>query len=239
MPLSSTPFRLLIVEDDRIVSEVVSTYLRTANLDVVQAFDMGGARTAFRAGAIDLLVVDINLPDGSGLDLVAELRRARDCAVILMTSPGSAEDRIRGLEHGADYLAKPVNAGELLARVRAVLRRYRPRPPVIANRPSLSVIDLDGWTLDLVRRELADGEGHLVRLTRAEFDLFAALVQSRGIALSRDYLIEVVASADAATNPRTIDVMVSRIRRKLGKTIQPSPRIVTSPGEGYIFENAA
>jgi two-component system torCAD operon response regulator TorR len=152
-----------------------------------------------------------------------------------MTSRGTSDDKVHGLEAGGDdYIVKPVDMRELLARVRAVLRRYsRPQPPLHG---AAQVEAFSGWTLDLMRRELADAQGALVRLTRAEFDLFAALYQSGATPLHRDYLVEVVAAADAATKPRTVDVMISRIRRKLSQASQPSPVIVTRVGEGYLLE---
>jgi DNA-binding response OmpR family regulator len=222
---------ILLVEDDAAIREIVSAFLIGAGFAVTAVGDVAGARARFDAGRFDLAIVDVNLPDGSGLALVERLRARRDCAFIYMTSLGAADDRLRGLETGDDYLVKPIDMRELVARVRAVLRRTRP-PPTPLRLPVLALAD---WTLDLVRRELADPSGAPVRLTRAEFDLLAALAQAGDTALSRDYLLEVVASAEADTKARTIDVMISRIRRKLAAAPQPAPRIVTRPGEGYGF----
>jgi len=148
---------------------------------------------------------------------------------------GDSCDRVRGLETGGDdYVVKPIDLPELSARVKAVLRRYR---KTLA--PSSQVISLSDWTLDLVRRELADSEGHLVNLTRGEFDLFAALVQASPMPLSRDYLLEVVASAEATTSLRTIDVMISRIRGKIENGPQASLKISTVRGSGYRFKGLA
>jgi two-component system torCAD operon response regulator TorR len=227
--------RILIVEDDPIVRNVVVAYLRANGFETDFAGDATSARSKLNSGSFDLALVDVNLPDGSGFDLVERLRRHRDIAVIYMTSLGSSNARVRGLESGGDdYIVKPVEVRELLARVRAVLRRYQrvPAPPPQAGVP---MIEFSGWTLDLMRRELADPAGALVRLTRAEFDLLAALVQAGGAPLSRDYLLEVVSSAESDTKTRTIDVMVSRIRKKLGAAAT-SPRIVTQVGTGYRFE---
>lgn len=233
MPVAVVPSRILVIDDDAIVREIVVAYMRGEGEAIVEAADAASALAAMRAAPCDLAIVDFNLPDGSGLELAEQLRRVRDCAVIFMTSRGSADDRVRGLASGDDYIVKPIEVRELLARVQAVLRRYRRSA---AGGGIDSVINLAGWTLDFVRRELADAQGSVVRLTRAEFDLFAALVQARGVPLSREYLVEVVASADAATQPRTIDVMVSRIRRKLAVGSRSAPRIMTSPGQGYRFE---
>jgi len=222
--------RVLVVEDDIVVREIAAGYLRQGGIDTVEARNTASALACFGNQPIDLALVDVNLPDGLGFDLVRRLRAQRDTAVIYMTSRGTQDDKVYGLEAGGDdYIVKPVDMRELLARVRAVLRRT-------SRAPAARVEAFSGWTLDLMRRELADANGALVRLTRAEFDLFAALYQSGAVPLHRDYLVEVVAAADAATKPRTVDVMISRIRRKLGQASQPSPRIVTRTGEGYLLE---
>jgi len=222
--------RVLLVEDDVVVREIAAGYLRQGGIDTIEARSTASALACFGNQPIDLALVDVNLPDGLGFDLVRRLRAQRDTAVIYMTSRGTQDDKVHGLEAGADdYIVKPVDMRELLARVRAVLRRY-------SRHPAPQVEAFAGWTLDLVRRELADANGALVRLTRAEFDLFAALYQSGATALHRDYLVEVIAAADAATKPRTVDVMISRIRRKLAQAAQPAPQIVTRTGQGYLVE---
>ena len=234
MPALPATTRILIVEDDAIVREIVAAYLRGNGFDTEEADDAGSARHSFAARPFDLIIVDINLPDESGLELVEWFRRRRDVAIIFMTSLGSPGYRVRGLEAGDDYIVKPVEVRELLARVRAVMRRYRRQPPsLIAS--SGPVIEIAGWMLDLVRRELVDPLATLITLTRAEFDLFAALVQADGVPLSRDYLVEVVSSANADTQERTIDVLVGRIRKKLASASQPAPQILTQKGEGYRF----
>lgn len=240
MPTATGTARLLVVEDDVIVRDVVTRYLETNGFEVEGVASAAGAVAACGAQLFDLLIIDVNLPDGSGIDLAMRLRARRDTAVIFMTGLGSPDARVRGLDAGGDdYIVKPVEVRELLARVRAVLRRYRRQPAGKAPPLSVPVIEFQGWTLDLVRRELADPGGALVRLTRAEFDLFAALVQAAGRPLSRDYLLEVVSSAESGTKARTIDVMVSRIRKKLAAAEPPAPRIITQAREGYRFEAPA
>lgn len=233
----SAEARILVVEDDDIVREIIVAYLQGAGLATIEANSVETALGVAARNSFDLTLVDISLPDGSGFDLVKSLRRGRDCAVIYLTSLGGTDNRVRGLEGGGDdYIVKPVETRELLARVRAVLRRFRRRDP--PSRPSMPVIEYDGWTVDLVRRELASPDGAMVRLTRAEFDILAALLQAGGTSLSRDYLLEVVGSVERTTKPRTIDVMVSRIRRKLDEAGAPLPRIRTRTGEGYSVERA-
>jgi two-component system torCAD operon response regulator TorR len=199
--------RVLLVEDDPILSEVIIGYFRQEGIDVLAAADAAAGLRLFARHPVDLALVDVNLPDRSGHDLVRDLKRRRDCPVIYVTSRGGAEERVWGLQAADDYVVKPIDVRELMARVKAVLRRYRP-PTSVVN----AVVELGGWTLDIVRRELADPAGAPVRLTRAEFDLFAALAQVDGVTLSRDYLLEVVASAEAPSKSRTVDVLVSRIQ---------------------------
>lgn len=223
---------VLLVEDDIIAREIVAAQLRAAGIDLIEASTVAKALTAARRQPFDLVVLDVNLPDGDGFDLALQLRRERDVPVIYMTTRGAVEDRLHGFDTGGDdYLVKPIDVRELLARIRAVLRR-RASPPGAERE---KVVAFSGWTLDLVRRELTDANGDLVQLTRAEFDLFAALYHGGTGPLHRDYLLEVVASAYSTTKLRTIDVMVSRIRRKLAVGSPMGPRIITKIGEGYLL----
>ena len=217
---------ILIVEDDPIVRCIVSASLRTAGFVVREAESGDAARASFADFPADLVLIDIRLPDGSGHEVAATLGAMGNPAVIFLTSLGGVQDRIRGLDVADDYLVKPIDLGELQARVRAVLRRYQ------RGLPGPSTRDLAGWTLDLVRRELADPRGEVLRLTRAEFDVLAALVQAGGTVLSRDYLLEVSGSADSVTAVRSIDVLVSRIRSKVAGSALAAG-IKTVAGQGY------
>jgi len=223
--------RVLIIEDDEITREIVSTHLVSDGMRVALATSAASGIAEYRKRHFDLAIVDINLPDGSGFDLVSQLRRHRDCAVIYMTSRGEPCDRVRGLEAGGDdYIVKPVYLNELSARIKAVMRRYQK-----SSVPAAAVITFSGSTLDLMRRELADEDGHLVPLTRGEFDIFSALVQASPVSLDRDYLLEVLASADSTASARTIDVIISRIRAKIRPSQFPL-KIVTTRGSGYRVE---
>jgi two-component system, OmpR family, torCAD operon response regulator TorR len=216
---------ILIVEDDPIVSAILSASLTQSGYTVRQAETGQAGRESFIANPSDLVLIDIRLPDGLGHAVAQDLKALGDPAVIFLTSLGHIEDRIRGLNMADDYLVKPVDLGELHARVGAVLRRFSRAMPHTTR-------DLHGWTLDLVRRELADPSGKVLRLTRGEFDIVAALVQAEGPVLSRDYLLEVSGSADSAANERSVDVLVSRIRGKFRQTSLEN-RILTVPGQGY------
>jgi two-component system torCAD operon response regulator TorR len=222
---------VLIVEDDPIVSAILTASLTLAGYQVRQVETGDAARESFAANPSDLVLIDIRLPDGLGHAVVRDLQALGDPAVIFLTSMGRVEDRIRGLNMADDYLVKPVDLGELHARVGAVLRRLR------RATPHQSAREIAGWTIDLVRRELAAPDGTVLRLTRGEFDLVAALVQAEGAVLSRDYLLEVSGSADSAANERSVDVLVSRIRRKLRQTSLECS-IITVPGQGYRWSPA-
>lgn len=227
--------KLLLVEDDDIVREITAAHLRNQGFAVAETGTAGEALEHVRRDKqLELFIVDVQLPDKSGFELVEGLRGQLDRPVIFMTSHGRPDERIRGLDSGADdYVVKPVDLGELGARIRAVLRRYRPASG--GGGGQLPVLELGGWTLDLVRRELADARGRDIGLTRAEFDLFAALVQAEGQVLDRDYLTEVVAGETGDAGSRTVDVMISRIRRKIALGMAPVPQIATERGRGYRF----
>lgn len=223
---------ILIVEDDPIVSAILTASLTQSGFAVRQAETGDAARESFASQSVDLVLIDIRLPDGLGHTVARDLQKLGDPAVIFLTSLGGLEDRIRGLNMADDYLVKPVDLGELHARVGAVLRRLR------RAMPNRTARDINGWTLDLVRRELAGPAGTLMRLTRGEFDIVAALVQAEGTVLSRDYLLEVSGSADSTASERSVDVLISRIRNKLRQT-SLADSILTVPGQGYRWREAS
>lgn len=233
MPASPNPAALtaLVVEDDLIVREIVVATLAGQGIAATPVGSLAAGLAADLVTRVDLVIADVNLPDGLGFDLVSVLRRRHDAPVIYLTSRGAMKDRLRGFATGGDdYLIKPFDPAELAARVLAVLRRAG------AEGRENRLIARGNWTLDLVRRELATVDGALVTMTRGEFDLLAALVQAAPGALDRVYLLEVASSADASAGPRTIDVMVSRIRTKLDAAGVADLAIVTVRGSGYRAE---
>lgn len=222
----------LVVEDDPIVREIVVATLASQGIASISVGSVAAGLAADRTIRADLVIADVNLPDGLGFDLVSTLRRRHEAPVIYLTSRGAMKDRLRGFATGADdYLIKPFDPAELAARVLAVLRR------VNADGRNARLIAHGDWTLDLVRRELASSSGTLVALTRGEFDLLSALVQAAPTALDRTYLLEVVSSVETTAGPRTIDVMVSRIRAKLHAMGVVTLRIGTVHGKGYRAES--
>jgi two-component system, OmpR family, response regulator len=231
--------RVLIVDDDGQIRQLLADFLKDNGLDVALASDGVEMREVIGTRAIDLVVLDLMLPGTGGLDLCRELRRTSSIPVIMLTANGGETDRIVGLEVGADdYLAKPFNPRELLARINAVLRRSRgDSGPKAANR---SGYVFDRWRADLLRRELINPEGALVDLSGAEFDLLIAFMESPNRVLSRDWLLEAARNRTADVFDRSIDVLVSRLRRKIeqgGDGAQDSrPEVIkTVRGAGYLF----
>ena len=227
------PVRLLVVEDEAVSREKLAGYLVTEGFDVLTAEDGNAMRKLMRDYAVDLVLLDINLPGESGLTLARDLRAKSDIGIILVTGRADEVDRIVGLEIGADdYVTKPYNMRELLVRVRNLLRRTAGLARPAAEAP---VFRFEGWSFAPDRRRLEAPNGELVKLTRAEYELLSALVSRPGVVLSRDHLMDHINHRIWAPNDRSIDVLVGRLRRKL----EPDPRsptiIATAHGEGYVF----
>jgi len=186
--------------------------------------------------AIDLVVLDLMLPGEDGLQLCRNLRAESDLPVIMLTAMGEETDRIVGLEMGADdYLAKPFNPRELLARIKAVLRRTGSGGGQQAGDEGAHIAVFDGWRLNLDRRELTAPDGVLVPLTGGEYELLAAFVGRPQRVLSRDQLLDLARGRDAQPLDRAIDVQVSRLRRKIEADPAEPTLIRTVRGGGYMF----
>lgn len=236
---AEAPARVLIVDDDGQIRQLLAGFLKENGLEVALARDGVEMRAALGSQAIDLVVLDLMLPGTGGLDLCRELRRTSSLPVIMLTAKGDETDRIVGLEMGADdYLAKPFNPRELLARINAVLRRSRSDSGQASAKRSGYAFD--GWKVDLLRRELINPEGALVELSGAEFDLLIAFMESPNRVLSRDWLLEMARNRTSDVFDRSVDVLVSRLRRKIEQSgdAAPEPRpemIKTVRGAGYLF----
>lgn len=231
-PVTQSP-HILIVDDDREIRDLLSKYLRKHELRVDAAADGREMRQILDVSRIDLVILDLMLPGEDGLSLCRSLRETSGIPVIMLTALGEETDRIVGLEMGADdYLAKPFNPRELLARIRAVLRRSRAGDRAA---PDADVLVFENWRLDVVRRELRSADGVLQPLTAGEYELLVAFVQHPERVLSRDQLLDLTKSRAAVPFDRSIDVQLSRLRRK----IEPNPAdptlIQTVRGGGYIF----
>jgi len=188
------------------------------------------------AGPVDLLLLDIMLPGTSGIDLCRAVRRESDVPIIFISAKGSETDRVVGLELGADdYLAKPFGTRELTARVRAVLRRGGLEDRRAHRDKGLA--EFDGFTVSLPRRELTSPSGGTIDLTGAEFDLLAALIDNAQRVIARERLIELSRTRMGDSSDRSVDVLISRLRRKLSRDGKEAP-IITVRGVGYML-NAA
>lgn len=225
------PVQVVLVDDDADIRQLVSAYLREHGLLVHELADGARLEKVLDAYPIDIVLLDLMLPGEDGLALCRSLRRTRNLPVIMLTALAEESDRVLGLEMGADdYLTKPFSNRELLARIRAVLRRTEHRPAV-HEVDAYHCYGFDGWRLYPNRRELRDPQGVLVSLTGGEFDLLVAFVGRPQQVLSREVLLEATKGRNARGFDRSIDVQLSRLRRKLAG----SDLIRTVRGGGYLF----
>ncbi len=226
---------ILLVEDDVSLRMLTARALRENGYAVRTAATGAEMWVMLESEPAELVVLDIMLPGVSGIDLVRKLRRQSDVPIIFASARGSEEDRVLGLELGADdYLAKPYSARELIARIGAVLRRGGGEGLTKGDERT-SEVHFDGWKLSLSRRELRSPSGAMVDLTGAEFDLLATFVSHRQRVLGRERLIELSRTRLGDSSDRSIDVLVSRLRRKLSAS-GGEPPIVTVRGVGYMFK---
>ena len=225
---------ILVVDDDPGIRDVVSEFLSRHGFSVDTAADGREMERAIGRQRPDLVVLDLMLPGEDGLAICRRLARPEGPAVIMLSAMGEETDRIIGLELGADdYLPKPCNPRELLARIRAVLRR-RQEPP--SGEDSLgAACEFAGWRLDLVRHELRSPRGVVVNLSSGEFSLLRAFVEHPQRVLTRDQLLEFARGPQSDAFDRAIDVQISRLRRKLEDGGGALELIRTIRSEGYIF----
>ena len=229
------PPHILVIEDDREISALVARYLRSNDCRVTALADGRGVERVMDGHRVDLIVLDLMLPGEDGLSICKRLRTTSQVPIIMLTAKGDEVDRILGLEMGADdYLSKPFNPRELLARIRAVLRRSAAAAlnPVASGARALSFL---GWRIDRVLRELTTADGTRVVLTDAEFSLLQALGERPGRILSRDQLLDVTQGRSAGVFERSIDILVSRLRRKIEDDPHHPNIIKTVRSGGYLF----
>jgi two-component system OmpR family response regulator len=212
----STPQRILVTDDDPEIRKLLARYIESQGYAVTLAASCHELHERLATHQIDLIVLDVMLPDGSGLDLCRDLRAQRSSVpIILLTALKEDVDRIIGLEIGADdYLGKPFNPRELIARVRAVLRRRAEALPLTAS--EAKIYRFEGFTADPQTRRVTGPHGSDIELTGAEFDLLRTFLERPGRVLSRDQLLDLTRGRDGDVLDRSIDVLVSRLRRKLG-----------------------
>jgi len=226
---------ILIVDDDAETRSLLREYLQKQGYRVTTASDGKAMRGALDTARPDLIVLDLMLPADDGLKLCRDLRTRSNVPVIMLTARGEETDRIVGLEMGADdYLAKPFNPRELLARIKSVLRRARSLPGNLEP-DAVKSFRFMGWSLDVATRNLTSPEGVVVPLSGTEFKLLRAFLAHPNRVLTRDQLIDFMISRDAGPFDRAIDVQVSRLRQRLRDDAREPGIIKTVRGEGYVL----
>jgi two-component system OmpR family response regulator len=231
----STSHHLLIVDDDREICALLSRFLTEHGFRVTVAQDGESATRILEAARIDLIILDIMLPHEDGLSICRRLRVTTAVPIIMLTAMGDEIDRIIGMEMGADdYLPKTTSPRELLVRVRAVLRRCGVTPSAISTN-RVRVLEFAGWKIVIPRRQLLSPAKTLIPLRSGEFDLLLALAQRAPRVLTRDQLLDIVCGRNAAPFDRSIDVQISRLRRKIEADPKEPQFIKTIRNGGYAF----
>jgi len=234
---------IAVLDDEVDITQLLGNYLQSQGFRVSQVHSGRDLMVLMGADTPALVLLDLGLPGEDGFAIARQLREHWHCGLVIVTGRGDAVDKVVGLEIGADdYVTKPFDLRELLARVKAVLRRLTPpdRPaaaatPATPPATARERFGFAGWTLDTAARRLLDGQGQDVSLTSGEFDLLSAFVRHPGRVLSRDFLLEQTRGREAAPFDRTIDVQVGRLRKKLEDDPENPALIKSVRGAGYIF----
>ncbi|GGB84622.1 DNA-binding response regulator [Marinobacterium zhoushanense] len=229
---------ILVVEDDFASRSLLVSYLEKEGYRVSETDQADDLCSRVKTEQIDLVLLDINLPGRDGLTLTRELRAASRVGIILVTSKGDDIDRIVGLEMGADdYVTKPFNPRELLVRAKNLLWRMLPADTVQSapGSPSRACWYFEGWELDSYKRQLRHADGQNERLPEGEFKLLKTLVTHPGQVMSRDQLMDAIHDREWTPNDRSVDVLIGRLRRKLGDNPSDPQLILTAHGAGYMF----
>ncbi|WP_292533204.1 response regulator transcription factor [Methylocystis sp.] len=231
----ATPVSILLVEDDAEIAEFISLYLAAHDVHTTVASNAQEMDAAFSTAAYDLLLLDLNLPGEGGLSIFRRVRSEKRIPIIILTAQSEDGDKILGLEMGADdYIVKPFNSRELLARIRAALRRIEV-PNSIGDRTARQAYLFGGWRVDILAREVIAPCRIKVAMTAAEFDLLQALCENPNRVLTRDQLINMTHDPTSGPFGRSIDVLISRLRQKIEADPKKPLLIQTVRSENYIF----
>lgn len=231
---------ILVVDDDAAIREMLAEYLTSHGFEVVLAGDGAAMRTQIEAALPDLVLLDLRLPQEDGLSLARYLRERYDIGIIMVTGAAGTVDRIVGLEMGADdYVAKPFEPRELLARIKSVLRRLQARPvtPAVVDGPA-SHVAFGHCRLDVGSHRLFGSDGVEVPITTMEFELLKLFSEHPGKVLSRDRILTLTKNREWDPYDRSIDIRVARLRRKIEKDPENPQVIRTVRGAGYMFVSA-
>ncbi len=230
--------RILVVDDDPEIRRLLADYLEKNGFEAVVARNGREMGQALERHAIDLVVLDLNLPDSDGLTLCRDLRVRSSMPVLMLTARGEEADRIVGIEMGADdYLVKPFSPRELLARIKTILRRTRALPPNM-KAEAQRCLAFAGWRLDTATRTLTAADGVVVPLSGGEYRLLRVLLEHPNRVLNRDQLMELIHGREAEPFDRAIDVQISRLRQRLRDDSREPQLIKTVRGEGYVLAAA-
>ncbi|MHB1101055.1 MAG: response regulator [Burkholderiales bacterium] len=233
--MNTTIDHILIVDDDKEIRALLGDYLQKNGFKVTAVADGRGMQSVLDGGSVSLIVLDLMLPGEDGLVLCRNIRAGSDVPVMMLTAKGDDMDRIVGLEMGADdYLAKPFNPRELLARIKSILRRAKARSDHLKPEEA-NVVRFSGWRLDTLSRQLTSPEGVAVPLSGAEYRLLRVFVDHANRVLSRDQLMDLCRGRELFPFDRSIDVQVSRLRQRLGDDAKEPLLIKTIRGEGYML----
>ena len=233
--MSTTREHLLIVDDDKEIRNLLTDYLEQADYRVSAVGDGKAMRRMLESNRIDLVILDLMLPGEDGLTLCRELRGKTNLPVLMLTARGDEVDRIIGLEMGADdYLAKPFNPRELLARIKSVVRRAQAMPPNMET-DKVHTLRFAGWTLDVATRNVTAADGLVVPLSGAEYRLLRVFLDHPQRVLAREQLLELANGREAILFDRSIDVLVGRLRKRLRDDSREPVLIKTVRGEGYVL----
>jgi len=233
--MSTTP-HILVVDDDPTIRQLLAEYLSERELRVTVVPDGAAMRHALNESVVDLVVLDLKLPSESGMSIARRLRAESNIPILILTGNRDEVDRIVGLELGADdYLTKPFNPRELLARIRTILRRVQANAAPVVVSGKLRAQRFAGWELDLRTRRLTSPTGARVDLTHAEFGLLNALLGAPEHVLTRDRLLEVSHGFDDDVFDRSVDVQILRLRRKIESDPRRPQLIKTQRGAGYYL----
>ena len=221
--------RILLIDDDRRHSELLQTFLERFGITMDAAETAGEGLSKLKQAEYDLLLLDVMLPGRDGFEVCREVRKSSDIPIIMLTARGDVIDRVSGLELGADdYIGKPFEPRELVARIQTILRR------VTSSAAQSSELQFEGLKIDTDSRVVyLDGE--TVELTSMEYELLCILARNAGRKMSRDEILSELRGIDTAILTRSVDIMVSRVRQKIGDSAKPAKFIQTVWGFGYVF----
>jgi two-component system, OmpR family, response regulator len=230
------PTEILVVDDDPEIRHLLRVSLERENYAVSEANDASSARSRLERGGIDLITLDLALGADDGLSFAREIRAHSDVPIIMVTGKGDAIDRVVGLELGADdYICKPFNLREVVARVRAVLRRHEPARRTATKSSPHERFGFNGWNLDITSRELTTEAGVNFELTTGEFNLLELFVRRSQRVLTRDEIMDLLKGHDWSPIDRSIDALIVRLRKKIEPEAAKPTHIKTVRGVGYVF----